>query len=260
MKGQCSRSGIDHVRKFAAYLKRSVNEVQYYPPRRGYRYIVALALYSKCITVAEAVMVLADAGFNDEAFGMTRTLMDIYITLRYISNNDTDERARSYYMFGAKDLETWQKVFKEFWHDELPLSATTLTLAAQFRNPHRWSGKSLRDMALEPDTNQINPRTQKPFVYEFTYKGPFRWASHYVHPTIAALENHQVEAGKEVFVVRSGNGHDMKSITVFNVALSLVYTFISFYRCMGDPQPRHAGKWGNALLKHLNSCHRASQR
>jgi Family of unknown function (DUF5677) len=46
--------------------------------------MVALALYSKCITVAEATIALLAAGFSDEAFGMTRTLVDIYITLRYI--------------------------------------------------------------------------------------------------------------------------------------------------------------------------------
>jgi hypothetical protein len=48
--------------------------------------MVALALYSKCITVAEATIALLAAGFSDEAFGMTRTLVGIYIyiTLRYI--------------------------------------------------------------------------------------------------------------------------------------------------------------------------------
>jgi hypothetical protein len=50
-----------------------VNEAWIYPPVNGYRYMVALALYSKCLTVAEAIMVLVDAGFSDEAFGMTRT-------------------------------------------------------------------------------------------------------------------------------------------------------------------------------------------
>ena len=54
----CKRSEVEHVRKFLAYAKRLVNETRYYPPSYGYRYMVALALYSKSITVAEATLVL----------------------------------------------------------------------------------------------------------------------------------------------------------------------------------------------------------
>jgi hypothetical protein len=72
--------------------------------------MVALALYSKCITVGEAALVLIDAGFSDEAFAMTRTLVDVFITLRYITNKDTDERAKRYAKFTAKESEQWEKV------------------------------------------------------------------------------------------------------------------------------------------------------
>ena len=95
----CERSEIEHVRKFVAYAKVCVNEARIYPPVNDYRYMVALALYSKCLTVAESILALLDAGFGDEAFGMTRTLIDIFFTLRYIANQDTDERARRYAQF-----------------------------------------------------------------------------------------------------------------------------------------------------------------
>ncbi len=52
---KCKSSDIEHVRKFVAYAKLRVNDAWYFPPDRGYRYMVALALYSKCITVAEAM-------------------------------------------------------------------------------------------------------------------------------------------------------------------------------------------------------------
>jgi hypothetical protein len=71
----CNRPDIEHVRKFVAYAKTCLNETRYYPPVNGYRYAVALALYSKSITVAEAIIALLDAGFSDEAFGVTRTLI-----------------------------------------------------------------------------------------------------------------------------------------------------------------------------------------
>jgi hypothetical protein len=50
----CTRSQIEHVRKFVAYAKLRVNEAWIYPPVNAYRYMVALVLHSECITVAEA--------------------------------------------------------------------------------------------------------------------------------------------------------------------------------------------------------------
>jgi len=50
-------------------------------------------------------------------------------------------------------------------------------------------------MALEADAVEVDPVTGKPVVHEFAYKAIYRWTSHYVHPTIAALENHIVQAG-----------------------------------------------------------------
>src|SRR5262245_45303724 len=69
----CKRFEVEHLRKFLAYAKLRVNEARYYPPLNSYRYLVALALYSKCLTVAEATLTLLDGGFGDEAFGMTPT-------------------------------------------------------------------------------------------------------------------------------------------------------------------------------------------
>ena len=100
---KCAQSEIQHVRKFVAYAKLRVNAARYYPPNSAPRYLLALALYSKSITVAEATMALIDAGFSDEAFGMTRTLIDIFFTLHYISNKDTEERALRYAQFTFKN-------------------------------------------------------------------------------------------------------------------------------------------------------------
>jgi hypothetical protein len=252
----CKRSEVEHIRKFLAYAKLRVNEARYYPPFNGYRYMVALALYSKCITVAEATLALLDAGFSDEAFGMTRTLVDIFITLHYIANNDTDDRARRYAEFSAKDSEVWAEAVKIYWPQSVqPLSARTLKIAATFRSPHRWSGQHIKDMALEPDTAEVDPATKKPAVHDFAYRVIYRWTSHYVHPTIGALRNHLVQAGRDNFTVRSRNGKDMSHMAAFNVTCYVVNTMICFYRCMGDPQPDCLANWAGALTKHIARRH-----
>jgi hypothetical protein len=132
----------------------------------------------------------------------------------------------------------------------------TLRVAATYPHPHRWSGKTVKDMALEPDTVEVDPVTGKPLVHDFAYKVIYRWTSHYVHPTIGAFENHVVQAGRNNFVVHSGHLKDMGHMAVYNTAVYVVNTMVCFYRCIDDPQPERVGNWGGALMKHLTWCHK----
>src|ERR1700722_713277 len=100
----CGRSEVEHLRRFLEYAKRQLNEAGIYPPLTAYRYLVALALYSKCLTVAEATLVLLESGFSDEAFGMTRTIVDISFTMHYLANKNSEERAKLFYQFHAKNI------------------------------------------------------------------------------------------------------------------------------------------------------------
>jgi hypothetical protein len=251
----CQRSEIEHLRKFLAYAKRCINEARIYPPITAHRYLVALALYSKCLTVAEAILVLIDAGFADEAFGMTRTLIDIYFTLRYIANKDTDQRSRLYWEFSARNREDWVDVAKKYWpHLSFSSDPTSARIATNYPRPHSWSGKSLSEMALEPDMFELDA-TGKAAVHGFPYEGMFRLTSHYVHPTIVALRNHIVTPGHDNFVVRSGEEKDMSHLSAFTTSAYVAQTFIAFYRCMGDPQPNRLANWAGALVKHLARRH-----
>jgi hypothetical protein len=251
----CNRSQVEHIRKFVAYAKRCLNETRYYPPSYGYRYMVALVLYSKCITVAEATLVLIEAGFSDEAFGMTRTLVDISFTLRYVANKDTDDRAKRYAQYAAKSSAVWAEVVAIYWpHKVQPLDDRIKRVAATFPSPHSWSGKSVKDMAWEPDTVEVDP-TGKPFVHDVAHRIIYRWTSRYVHPTIDALKNHLVQAGHDNFTVRSNNDQNMTHMAAFNVASFVAHTMIAFYRCMGDPQPNRLANWSGALMKHMARRH-----
>lgn len=256
-KRPCGQSEVGHLRKFLAYAKRQINEREIYPPINQYRYLVALALYSKSLTVAEAVVVLLDAGFSDEAFGLTRTLIDVYFTLFYIANKDTEERAKLYWEFTAKDIEDLNSILKRYWPQLLQSVQfpNRAAIAKNYPNPHRWSGKPVSDMALEPHTAEIDPETGKPFVHDLAYRIYYRWTSHYVHPTIGALRNHLVEPGRDVFVVRSGRGKDMGHLAAFNTAAYVAQSIIAFHRCMGDPQPERLSRWAAALAAHLNARH-----
>ena len=248
----CKRSEVEHIRAFLNYAKQSLNDAWYFPPSYGYQYSVALALYSKSLTVAGATLVLLEAGFSDEAFGMTRTLVDIFLTLRYITNKDTDARAKRYAEFAAKSGAVWAEVVKIYWPNKVQpvVPERTQRVAATFPNPHSWSGKTVKDMAWEPDTVEVDD-DGKPVVHDVAYRIAYRWTSRYVHPTVDSLRNHLVQAGRDNFTVRSRNVQDMTHMAAFNVACYVANTMITFYRCMGDPQPSRVAKWAKGLIQHL---------
>lgn len=253
----CNRPEIEHLRKFVGYTKRELNAAEIYPPADNHKYMVALALYSKAITVSEATIALLDAGFCDEAFAMTRTLVDIFISLRYIANKDTDQRARKYAQFTAKDSQVWSEMSSVYWPQQQirALDERTRKIASTYRSPHQWSGISIKEMATEPDTTEIDPATGKPAVHDFAYRVVYRWTSHYVHPTVGALRNHIVQAARDVFVVRGGKGKNMHHMAVFNVSCYLVNTMICFFRCMGESQPDRLSRWGGGLIAHIARRH-----
>ena len=118
--------------------------------------MVALALYSKCITVAEAILVLLDAGFSDEAFGSDAHAGGYFPYPSYITNKDTDERANRYAQFAAKNSAVWAEVVQIYWPARVqPLPERTQLLAATFPSPHSWSGKTVKEMAWELDTVEV---------------------------------------------------------------------------------------------------------
>src|SRR5690349_599783 len=97
VKKVCSVTPQDHAARYVAFLKQRLHAERHYPPLRHYRFLVGLALYSKAITVAEATIALVRADFPEEAFGLSRTLLELQFTARYIANKDTEARAEQFY-------------------------------------------------------------------------------------------------------------------------------------------------------------------
>jgi hypothetical protein len=98
------------VIRFIRLLERYVNDAGY-QPRQGYAADwVLLALVSKSVWVAKAVCSLVRTGYPEEAFGLTRTLTDIFFTVRYICNKDSERRARQYGNYFAKEQEIWLRL------------------------------------------------------------------------------------------------------------------------------------------------------
>jgi hypothetical protein len=227
------------------------------PATQVYRSKVILPLFSKALTVGRAICALVDEGFPAEAFGVSRTLVDIYFCVRYMSNKDTEARITTYVEYWARVHEEWGNIIAKYfpktklkhpsWHDEV------IELAKKFRSKHQWTGHGgqARLMALEEDTRELDEEG-KPFKSDFDYDVIYFSTSHYVHVTVIALEGHASERG-EVFRVRARQWIDQRrgDEALFNTLGFLSRIIICGCRVMREEQPEEILHDMNALMKNF---------
>src|SRR5215469_1258766 len=66
-------------------------------PRNGVAFEnVLLMVTSRALRIGLAVCHLVKGGFYDEAFGLTRSVLEAFFIVKYISTKDSEKRAQSY--------------------------------------------------------------------------------------------------------------------------------------------------------------------
>ncbi len=225
-------------------LERHIDDAGFVPATQQHRGQIILALFSKALTVGRAICALVRAGFGEEAFGLSRTLFDIYFDVRYISNKDTEPRAEKFAMFFTKDIEGWRKIVPRYYPQikmvETEGTKEILQIAENYSNPHEWSGEpyKTRSLAQEPDTYEFDS-TGEPTTALFDYEVFYKFTSHFVHSTVCALESH-ITARGDIFTIRARwkpYSNRKAHLAVFNVLTMISKIFICGYRALGYDQP-----------------------
>ncbi|MGB8494169.1 MAG: DUF5677 domain-containing protein [Candidatus Acidiferrum sp.] len=236
-------------------LEHCIDTSAFIPATRYYRGVVVLGLISKALTVGRAVCALVDAGFPGEAFGLTRTLIDIYFTVRYFSNGDAESRAERFAMFFAKDHEGWTKIIQKYYPgktiDDTEYHRKSLESAREYKNPNQWTGlgDQTKQMALEDDAYERDS-AGIPIRAEFDYEVIYKWTSHYVHATVSGIEGHFVEAGVPYRIrgriqSEAVRGDD----ALFNTLAYVSKIIVCAFRAMHDEQPEEILKDFHETMK-----------
>jgi hypothetical protein len=224
-------------------LENHLNNLEMIPAIHLYRNTVILALLSKALTVCRAICVLIDSGFHAEAFGMSRTLIEIFFCLRYISNKETENRAETYVKYTARVRLEWNNIFLKHFPKtparQLQIDADVLKAAKEFKHKAYWTGHGgqAKLMALEEDTVEMNEQGE-PLKSEFDYDALYFWTSQFVHATVDGIAGHTAARG-EVFKVRPQMELE-KSLgrrAIFNMLVFLCKMFICACRAMNEEQP-----------------------
>ena len=238
-----TQARINDVLSHIAKLERFLNDLGVIPATAFYRSKVILALLSKALTVGKAISHLVSGDFPAEAFGMSRTLVDIFFCLRYIANKDTEERAAMYAEYRRKVHSVWLQIIEKYYPGNggaLPMRhEKAMELAEKYSNKHLWTGHGgqAKLMALEADTYEIDEQGD-PAKSEFDYDVIYFWTSQYVHATVVAAEGHACEPG-DVFrtSARHQTEQGLGDNALFNALVFLSKIFITGCRGMRIDQP-----------------------
>jgi hypothetical protein len=243
-------------------LEKYINGLDMIPATGLYRNKVLLALLSKALTVSRAVCVLVDAGFPAEAFGLSRTLVEIYFNVRYIANKETETRAKTYVNYWSKVHESWidiqAKHFPNVKHELPSFHDEAMSMSEDFPSKYQWTGTGgqTKVMATEEDMTELDDEG-KPLRVDFDYDAIYFWTSHFVHATVIALEAHGAEH-REIFRVWSRRKEDEKfrGKALFNVLVFLSKAFVCACRVMCEEQPAVLEEMGTIM----SSCADAAER
>jgi hypothetical protein len=238
------------VRKTRDYF----NKTRFYA--RGHVFLdkVTLAHVSKSLSVADAVMCLIDAGLPEEAFGLSRTMVEVALNLRFITNKYSERRAKRFVDYIARwKMELIRKTLKHIYTVDSAGKRIPQYSKPQLRQmikdykklvvlarkyPERvtsWAGKGgVWKMAKEPDTVEMLEGT--PFKWEFDYDWIYFWTSQYVHGTAVSLDSHAV-LPLEPFLMSMApiRGQHTAGLAVFNVGIYLNKILVMAFRALGRP-------------------------
>jgi hypothetical protein len=225
-------------------LERHLNGLKMMPATHVLRTAVILPLLSKALTVGCAICLLIDGGFPSEAFATSRTLLEILFTVRYITNKNTEARARRYVKYSARVRAEWMEVVKKHFPKKASalraLDESVLETAKEFKSKANWTGEhgQVKVMATEEDMVEFD-QDRRGLTSEFDYDALYFWTSQHVHVTVEALDAHVSPPG-EVFKVRSrrpeDKGYGKQALLVASVTLCKI--FIHACRSMNEQQPR----------------------
>jgi hypothetical protein len=188
---------IDTAEKCAKALKSGIEAQDFYVAANVATSSVPFSHVTKAFHVHEAVLTLCRAGFGSEAYALSRLILEMYLTLRWITNDDQVNRAEEYALFVAKRKEYLAKMIEKYQPGTTQAADAVnhvqnlyKTYADKYKRFTFWCNKasSLKEMAQEEEALYgplAAPNNNGMYLYELPYSS----ASDHVHCTSVALDN-----------------------------------------------------------------------
>jgi hypothetical protein len=253
----------------------NLDSQQFYPRQRTYLDATVLMLLSKSLALARSTACLVRNGFSEEAFASSRTLLELALNLRYITNGRNPElRAKRYVHFVAKIKMEWGRKAVEYFAFSASALSKGMPFYKDFQSLERkfpkqnWlqasrkHSKGIWTMAMEPDRFEKMPMLTKsrqavlnkrgmprfkPLNWEHDYRVIYFWTSQYVHVTIDSLDNHTAVPDKTFRVYTQGSRPPIRNtnlgeMAIFNTVLYIHRILLAGFRALGHEYPDELSK------------------
>jgi hypothetical protein len=238
---QMSRKDRDaELRKIRAYVnhaERATNALGIIPrvPQKFPFDIVGLATLSKAFALAKACLKLLASDCPDEAYGLSRSLVECATNLRYLTSDlsERDRRTHDFVKFALAD--------KAFWYHHALESAKTPKEKAELRayakqmgivdNPklarQHWSGGG---SGFVWTTTLLNHPLDGAATVDFRKKAhavDYYQTSAFVHCSLPAIDNYFVDDGVPFRVLTASGHHETFQSTLF-IVLAYIHQSIGY--------------------------------
>ncbi|HKV80228.1 MAG TPA: DUF5677 domain-containing protein [Candidatus Sulfotelmatobacter sp.] len=277
-----SQTSLRRLNKVLNKIHGYLDAQWFHPRQRTYLDVVVLTFLSKSIALARSTCCLVQHGFDEEAFASSRTLLELALNLRYITNGRNPEvRARRFVHFVAKIKMEWGR--KAVEHFAFPVSTVRKGMPSYkafqgierkfpkqgWLQASRKHSKGIWTMAMEPDRFEKQPLldrsgkpvlnkhgkpTFKPFTWAFDYKVIYFWTSQFVHVTIDSLDNHSPMPNRPFNVYSQGSRPpvkktDLGDMALFNTIVYMHRILLAGFRAIGHSYPDKLSKPITALME-----------
>jgi len=221
---------IKKVSRFIRIAESEVNRLGIYP-RNPWMYpfdIVGLATVSKAIALSKACLKLVSSGFPDEAYGLSRSIVECANNLRFMTAewDPRDTRVRNYVKHHLADKAFWAHYCLELFagkpeekeiRDYMDAEGIVPDTKPAFRH---WSGARgfiWDTMTIDhPLDGTVTEKHKK-----IAYAADYFTTSTFVHCSLPAIDNYAVEEATPFQVSTSTGLHETSQSTLFIVFLYL---------------------------------------
>jgi hypothetical protein len=221
---------IKKVSRFIRVAESEINRLGIYP-RSPWMYpfdIVGLATMSKAFALSKACLKLVSSGSPDEAFGLSRSIVECANNLRFMTAewDPRDTRVRNYVKHHLADKAFWAHYCLESYAGRPEEKEIRDYIDAEGIIPdtkpasRHWSGSKgfiWGTMTIDhPLDGTITEKHKK-----MSYASDYFQTSTFVHCSLPAVDNYAVEEATPFQISISSGLHETSQSTLFTVFLYL---------------------------------------
>lgn len=241
---------IERVRAYVSCAEQQVNALRIYPrtlPRYPFD-TIALEFVSKAFALSKACLILLSSSLPDEAFGLSRSLVECAVNLRYLTREPSELNRRT------DEFITYLKADKAYWMYYALQDASSAEKESKIREHGKelgvdpdpklvrghWSGSRSFVWETATQDHPLDSPGTSDWFRKSMYAINYHHTSSFVHCSQPALDNYYPNEGMPFCVsVSSGNVYRRGPSTLFVLLCSLheVIAYALFGMNADRPEP-----------------------